>query len=285
MTAKKLVLLGKILSFIPRNILYFFGGIIGMILPSILTERTKILYKNYSVIAPGKNRKRLAKREFQHIVWNYIDFLRIPYLKKEDILRICPTSHLKLLDEYRNKKGLVLIPAHVGNFDFASSFISSFNGVKTVTVAESSGPGEEMFNLFASYRGAFGMRVLKLEDKLTMFNLYRALQGGEMVILLGDRDILGNGETILFFNKNASFPKGPYYLAYKLKKPLFAAFIMRNPRRRREYYVIEKEIKFDDLFSIDKKNAIKTIMERFVRELENVIREYPDQWLVFQPPW
>ncbi len=285
MKAKQLVLLSRILSFVPRNLLYFFGGIVGMILPAILVERTKILYKNYSIIAPGKNRRRLAIREFQHIIWNYIDFLKTPYLNKKDIFSFCPVHHLKLLDKYKKEKGLVLVSAHIGNFDFASSYISSFEGIKTITVAESSGPGEEMYNLFAKFRGSFGMKVLKLEDKLTMFNLYRALKDGDMIVLLGDRDILNNGERLRFFNAEATFPKGPYYLAYKLKKPLFVAFAVRNPKRRKEYTIIEKEIKFNDLFSIDEKNAIKIIMERFVRELEIVIREYPDQWLVFQPPW
>ena len=286
MNARKLYLIGKILSYIPRNVLYFIGGLIGLLLPSILTKRTKILYKNYSVIAPGKNRRMLARREFQHIIWNYIDFFRVPYLTKSDIFKICPViKEPNVIDLYFKQKGVVLVSAHLGNFDFASSYISAFEGVETVTVAESAGPGEEMYKFFSKYRGAFGMKVLRLEDKMTMFNLYRALKDGSMIVLLGDRDILNNGERIKFFNTNASFPKGPHYLAYKLRKPLVFALVLRNPRKRRQYFVAEKEIKFDDLFSKDEKNAIRIIMERFVKELELIIREYPDQWLVFQPPW
>ncbi len=285
MSAKQIKFLTKIFSKIPRDFLYLIGGFIGLILPFLLTKRTKILYSNYKRIAPDKNYLRLAQLEFQHIVWNYIDFFKIPNFSKKSIFSLCPYIPKKTIKITENNGGAVMICAHIGNFDFASSYISSFSELQTVSVAESNGPGEELFTVFSNYRSAFGMKILKLEDKTTMYNLYHLLKEGGLIILLGDRDILGNGMEEEFFKFKSKFPIGPEYLALKQKKAAIFGIVIRNPRKRRFYKLIEINIPLDDLFSINVNCAINILLKRYILILESIIRKYPEQWLVFQPPW
>lgn len=285
MNAKQIELITKLFSNIPRNLLYLIGGFIGLILPFILTKRTKILYSNYKRIAPDKNHLRLAQLEFQHIVWNYIDFFKIHNFSKKSVFSLCPYIPKKTIKITKNSKGAVMICAHLGNFDFASSYISSFSELQTVSVAESDGPGEELFNVFSNYRSEFGMKILRLEDKMTVYNLYRLLKEGGLIILLGDRDILGNGREEDFFKFKSKFPIGPEYLALKQKKAVIFGIVVRNPRKRRFYKLVEINIPLNDLFSIDVNNAINILLKRYIFILETMIRKYPEQWLVFQPPW
>lgn len=110
-------------------------------------------------------------------------------------------------------RGVILALPHSGNWEVAGIWLIK-QGYPFTTVAERLKP-ESLFDQFVAYREGLGMRVLPLTggSRPPMHVLSERLRAGEVVCLLGDRDLSRRGVDVEFFGEATRMPAGPALLA------------------------------------------------------------------------
>jgi len=112
--------------------------------------------------------------------------------------------------------------------------------------------------------------------------IIKALARNELVALASDLPRGDHGVRVTFFNRPAVFPSGPAAIALKTGVPIIPAW---GRRETNNLYVAEIEAPIEVSRTGDTAHDIQVTTERIVRFFERIIRQAPDQWLVFLPVW
>lgn len=278
-----LILLGSFVArFLPLGLAYAIARVSGRMAYWLFEDQRKIAEANLDVVFPEglekPEKERLLKNLFGHIALNTVDLLRLPYSPfPRKLAKIEGVDRLAEL--YRDGKGVILVSPHLGNFEVGGILLTEA-GFTVNVVTESIASEKTRFkkdriaNLYRKYRESTGVKTIPLENS-SVAGL-RSLKRGEMLVLLSDRDIVGSGVEVEFFSMKAWIPRGPALLAVRTGAPVVFAVCVRYPKGRLRAFVEPLEHKSDD---------VEEIAQLMVRTMERYIRQYPDQWFVFQPPW
>jgi KDO2-lipid IV(A) lauroyltransferase len=112
--------------------------------------------------------------------------------------------------------------------------------------------------------------------------LIKALRAGQIAGLAFDRDITKTGPVVDFIGKPAQMPDGAIQLALKFGAPVIIAFSVRCPDNRSQVF-IEPPLEFAK--TGDTARDTREGVQRLANIMEKYIRQYPDQWLMFQKIW
>ncbi len=274
--------------FIPRNAATVVADLLGWCAFSVLPGRRRAILEALKVICPEADRaerRRLGKRVLMNYANNFGDFLRLYHMEKKQLMDITEVEGVEHFERaLKESGGAVLISAHLGNWEVGTNFIAA-SGLPLVGVAESGGPGEAFYSLFKRYRQHFGTIILSLEDPSIGFKLRRRLKSGFVVGLIADRDIAGSGIEVEYFKKRAVFPTGAAFLSLATRTPIIPAFYLRRNRKGKKVYYgyIEKPIQFKRGSSM--REDVQRLTQLVAHRLEAVVKQYPDQWFCFPPPW
>ena len=273
-----MLLMTHFLLFAPDFFREFLAKIGGILWFYLAGEKRKIVRENLTAVL-GEADERDVRAVFINFVRVYGDFLNIPNMSKSYIKSMIRVDGLNYLKEELDKgKGVILVSPHVGGMELAGIYFTSL-GLPLYSVAETKGPGINFFRFYNRYRAHFGNKLLPLESKTLPFKLIRVLKGNKIVVLIGDRDIMDSGETSIFFNREASIPKGTAFLSKKTGAPILVGVLALNPSSPRYLGKLFKPLYPEDFDSSDE------MLKEVIHLLEKGIRMYPFQWFVFQKVW
>ncbi len=124
--------------------------------------------------------------------------------------------------------GAVLALPHLGNWDQAGAWLAG-RGYRVTVVAETLEP-PELFDWFVSTRAQLGMRVIPLSPTAGT-EVLKALRANEVVCLLCDRDLTGEGISVDFFGERTTMPAGPAMAAVRGGRTHHPRGLLLPPRR------------------------------------------------------
>jgi KDO2-lipid IV(A) lauroyltransferase len=172
-------------------------------------------------------------------------------------------------------RGVVLLTAHLGNWEFAGRLLSS-RGRRTAHVvlsAEQDQALERYLRLDSPQ-----LRFVTRRHATSTLGLLAALRRAELVAMQADRPTGGRGDAIVpFFGEPAAFPIGPFVLARAAGAAVVIAFCAMAPGGR---YRLE----IDPPIWV-KPGEETSALATTVAALERVIRAYPTQWFNFFDAW
>lgn len=173
---------------------------------------------------PGDELMRDAMRSYSRY-WK--EAFRLPSMSRADIGRAFEMNGYEPVAE-RAAKGLgsiVTLP-HTGNWDLAGAWVPMIANNRLTTVAERLKP-EGVFRRFLEYRESLGMRIVPTNGgaRNPQTVLSEALEAGDVIALVADRDLGRSGVEVKFFGETAKFPSGPALLAIRNDVPLYTAAI------------------------------------------------------------
>jgi phosphatidylinositol dimannoside acyltransferase len=178
----------------------------------------------------------------------------------------------------RGSGAIVALP-HVGGWDFAGAWLATQGFPPTVVVEPVEPP--ELFEWFAGVRRALGMTVVQLGPDAGRVVL-QALRSNQIVCLLCDRDLVGDGIEVEFFGERTTMPAGPATLALRTGAPLLAAAVYFAPRGGHHAVVMPP-------VPAQREGRLREDVGRVTQELayrfEELIRAAPEQWHLLQPNW
>ena len=151
-------------------------------------------------------------------------------------------------------------------------------GVGVTAVVERLEP-VEVYRWFVDLRQSFGVNVVPLGSG-AMVELTAAVKRQDIICLLADRDIGGNGLTVDFFGEATSLPVGPALLARRTGSPLLPTAVYFRGRQRAALVTapIEPE-------EGNGRQENERLTRAVVDGLEGLIARAPDQWHLLEPNW
>jgi KDO2-lipid IV(A) lauroyltransferase len=245
----------------------------------LLRQKRNVLAENLRHMSRTEN--HLARETLINFGLAYADFLAVRSMNSKKISEMVEVHGLSNLDRALSAgKGVVFVSAHLGNPNLEACYIAGL-GYKIVGVTESLGPEERLFDLYSKLRGKTGMEIVRLEDREVGIKAVKALRRNKVLMLLGDRDITGNGVKVDFLGQESLLPRGPALLSLKTGAPIVTAFFVSDNRKYK--FVTEPPIEFRKSGILEK--DVQDLTQLIASRLERNILAYPTQWYVFQMDW
>jgi len=226
---------------------------------------------------PESEIRATARRLFICYVQNVLDVMRVPVMKRrvKALVEFDPSLADRLM---AGGRGLMVVTGHIGNYDLAGVYMAA-SGYPISAVIEPVPGG--WAKTYDRYRGATAMETIPIPDRRAMV---RAMHHHRMLALVSDRDLTGNGILCPAFDSYRYYPRGAAAYSLRFSAPLIVAgLVFQHEPGRRPYRMIYKSVEFTPTGDT---NADVTAFTRLIAaELNDLIRRFPDQWLVFNAGW
>jgi len=193
-------------------------------------------------------------------------------------------EHLVNMSE--NKTGGLLISAHIGNFEIAGQLLKRIKTKVNIVMLESE--HLKIKNYLSSIYVENNVNIIPIKNDLShIFEISKAFENKEIVCIHGDRFVSGSKTLIAsFFNKDAEFPSGPFYLATKFNIPVSYVFAMKENKSHYHFYASKPEVYYLPQLNLKKReNSIRKMLNDYICNLELYIKKYPTQWFNYYNFW
>ena len=181
----------------------------------------------------------------------------------------------KLLEE---KKGGVLISAHIGNFEIAEHFFSEIDVDFQINLVTTDLEHSAIKNYLEKISKKSNIKLILIKDDLShIFEINAALTRNELICFTGDRYFEGVkslSEELL--GQEAKFPAGPFLIASRLKVPVVFVYVMKEKNLHYHLYTREAQV--------NHRNE-KALLKEYTQSLELMLKEYPLQWFNYFDFW
>ena len=176
------------------------------------------------------------------------------------------------------KKGGVLISAHIGNFEIAEHFFGEIDldcQINLVTVDQEK---TAIKKYMESVTKKSSIKFIFVQDDMShIFEINNALSNNELVCFTGDRYFPGTKHLEAeLLGEKANFPAGPFMIASRLKVPVVYVYVMKETNKHYHLYTRLGEVKNRDA---------QALLENFIQSLEGMLKVYPLQWFNFFQFW
>jgi KDO2-lipid IV(A) lauroyltransferase len=222
----------------------------------------------------------IAKGVYRNMAIIAAEFFDIPWLTKDHIRERVEVEGLEYCEEaLKKKRGLLMVGAHFGNWELqAIAFSLLFRPLLFLYR-----PLDNLFldRLVTSVRSSTGN--IPLVKKKAMRKMLLSLRANGIVGLMIDQNwSWQEGVFVDFFGRPACTSDGLARLALHMEAPVIPAFMVRlkNGKYR---LVIGEAIDLVNTGERDKDALINT--QKITRIVENMIRNYPDQWFWVHQRW
>jgi KDO2-lipid IV(A) lauroyltransferase len=215
---------------------------------------------------------RLGQNLFETIQWRRWSPERIT----AQVVRQAGWEHVqKALDK---GKGVLLVFAHLGQWELMANYISSRAPVSAVAQNLYDPRLDVIMTDFRERK----LRVSMIKRGVALRGIMVALKENRIVIALVDQDTGKDGVFVPFFGKPAWTQSGVARIALKTGAALVPAFVLRGKDGHFEFRA-EKEIIGGETGDRDK--DILERVRRYTEVVEKYVRAYPEQWMFMHPRW
>ena len=272
-------LAGLLLSHLPQRMSYAIATFIGDLVYLLAHRSRATVVANLSRVITSPSPEPLmttVRKVFRSAACNYLDLMRIPRFDLptlERIIRIHGWHHFE--SALRQRKGIIVATAHLGNFDLVAQVMASRSLGLTV-LAEPLQPAR-LFHHVTGLRESQGLTFLPV-NRANLKRVMRLLHAGGVVAVACDRDIQKKGARVTFFGTETTLPTGAVDLALRSGAFLIPAFSVRHSHG---FDVFVEPPLVLPTNGVSPATAQKNLTE----VIEAYIRRYPEQWVVFEPIW
>jgi predicted LPLAT superfamily acyltransferase len=179
-------------------------------------------------------------------------------------------------------KGGILLSAHVGNWEAAGHLLRRLN--TRINVVMFDGEHERIKAYMDEVTGGRNFNVIVIRDDMShVYAIGEALQKNELICLHADRFLEGSKTEVLrFLGADAKFPTGPFILAATFRVPVAVVFAFKETSSHYHFYGSELLIRKE---GESKPDYTRRLMQTFIRELQEKIKRYPEQWFNYYNFW
>ena len=222
----------------------------------------------------------MIRRLFIKLGQTFLEVLYMPVLNRENVGRFVTVENRHYLEEaLAQGRGAIFLSAHVGNWEWMGATFG-LTGVPLASIIKPQ-PNEQHTRVLNEYRQKAGIRIFN-RGTTELVGVARALKQGYFVGFFADQDAGPGGLFIDFLGRLASTPRGPATFARRLKVPIIPVFIVRRPEGGHRI-LLQPSFTYED--TGDETADLYNLTVRMTRIIEDVIRQYPDEWLWFQKRW
>ena len=268
--------LASFIARIPKNYITGLGKILGCFLYFLDIPHRRIVLRNLQFIHtewPRNPIHKLAKRIFQQLGITILEFLQMPYILREELVSNVQIEGQEILEEALAKqKGVVLISAHIGNWEIGWQICPIYLQRPVTGVAKKL-RNVWLNRLIHNRRIRYGNRILYKKGALP--DMVQTLRQGEIVGLLMDISRRFDGVEVKFLGRRATATPVAALLALRYKCPIISAFSYRNAKGQ---LIINIEPPIEIQRAHDLRTDLEINTQLITDRVERAIRNYPEQW-------
>jgi KDO2-lipid IV(A) lauroyltransferase len=259
------------------------GNLIGELAYRIDRRHRTIVQHNLKFAFPAWDEHRIAavsRRVFHNIGKTLTEMIQCTRMSRSDILARCRLrGEAHFYRALEAGRGIILVSAHVGNWEFGLQYLACHLGKRVhLVVRSSSSPRLDRWLTHARTR--FGNHLIA--KKQAFPKMLKAIRENGIVALMADLSSRKQSVAVDYFSRRARASPAAALLATRCRAPILAAFTTRNP---------------DGSFSIDIsppvaversgniKDNLKRSTQRITDIVEMAVRAHPDQYLWMQKRW
>lgn len=274
----------RLISGIPKNIVCFFGKILGILIYYIDFPHRRIVIRNLKFAYPewaDEEVCRVSRKVFRNLGITILEILQMAFFSKEDFLRnIRIKGEEHLLNAVESGKGVIIISAHLGNWEAASLFSPCYFGYP-VTVVVRKIESEIINRWILKLRTRFGNSRIDKEGALP--EMMQTLRSGKILAMLIDQGTTkSEGVELLFYGKKVTVTPAAAMLALRCKSPVLPVFCIREEDQKLAI-IIEPPVQL--VRTNDLRDDLKSNTQIMTDVMEKAVRKYPDQWLWLHKRW
>ena len=205
------------------------------------------------------------------------------FARNKNIFRSRITNWDSFTRLLNSRVGFMISGSHMGNFEICGYFTQQ-DLKKLYAVVFG---GESAFiqtNRARALSGNMAELITVAPDMSHLFTIKAALEHGDIVSMPCDR-LFGSRKffTVPFLGTPAQFPIGAFLLAAQLEVPMISLYVMREPGM--QYHTICRPVEVNRSQYKNSRSIAEALCRTYVRQLEEVLEEYPHQWFNFYKFW
>ncbi len=259
----------------PRRFADAIARAIGVAFYHLSPRRRGYIRDNVNHILPDRDagglKERIVKQTFINFALSMVDFFRLSYMLENDFEVDC--HGIEHIDRARAlQRGCVLISLHIGSWDYGGAYLAA-RGIPILALVQMTDP--TMFQLYTRHRERTGLRTYPVAKAPYAF--IEAMKKNKVLAILADRNVHGPGRIVKFFSGSRRIPLGLSEMIGRYDIPAVLSYLVMQ-RRGKRYRLTIEPMSYD-------RHDVDALERKIIREFENIISRYPDQWFVFHPEW
>ncbi len=275
------------LNILPQDLSLKIGRFLGLIFYKIDKKHRKHTLNNLKIAFPTKTENELtdiAIKFYKNLGMVFVEIFRLNKYKESNVDDFVESDFDHIKNIY-GEQGILLLTAHFGNWELLAKTFG-LKGYKGNVLAR---PLDNPFieKILYDLRTASGNKVIYNRENAVK-NIIKALNEKEIVGFLPDENASKRiGVFADFFGVKACTMPGMANIAAKTKFPVIPAFIVRIKGKGGNYskhrLIIEPPL--DIKYTGDRKTDTMNILKLFNEKIEDIIKQYPEQWFWIHNRW
>ena len=266
----------KFIAQIPESSLLFWGKMLGILLFYLAVPQRRIVRRNLKfsrIISSPKQIQGLSRRVFQHFGITIVELLQMACMSQQELVsRVRIEGEQILIEALASQKGIVLVTAHLGNYEMAAQSIPCFLRLQMAAVAKKM--RNHRLNSFIHHlRTRFGNKIIYKKGALP--EMMQTLRQGAIVAILMDISRRFEGVEVSFLGRRATATPAAALLGLRCKSPIVPAFCHRNSKGE---LIAQIEPPIELKRTQDLRFDLQANTQQITDRVERAIRCYPEQW-------
>ncbi len=278
------------LNILPQGLSLKIGRFLGLLFYKIDKKHRKHTLNNLKIAFPAKTENELndiAIKFYKNLGMTFVEIFRLNKYNESNIDDFVESDFENIKNIYGGQ-GVLLLTAHFGNWELLAKTFGLKGYKGNVLARPLDNPYIE--KILYDLRTASGNKVIYNRENAVK-NIISALNKKEIVGFLPDENASKRiGVFVDFFGVKACTMPGMANIAAKTKLPVVPAFIVRineNDENKKNYskhrLIIEPPL--DIKYTGDRKTDTMNILKMFNEKIEDIIRQYPEQWFWIHNRW
>ena len=181
-------------------------------------------------------------------------------------------------------EGCLMLGAHLGSFEVIRALGRQAGGTRISMVMYEEN-ARKINSVLAAINPEVALDVIALGKVDSMLKVQNALARGELVGMLADRTIAGEGTMACpFLGEPARIPLGPFRIAAMLKRPVILMFGLYRGGNRYDIF-FEQLVDMRHIERPQRSAVLERAMHTYLARLEHYCRLAPYNWFNFYDYW
>ena len=266
----------KVLSIFPLKWRYKFFEKMGLLAYFLVKKRRELTLDNIKNVFPQKNEKevkRIAKESYKTMGKMIMTSIFLEEITKGENTSVENEEIMKKAIEIAKDKAVLIVSLHLGGFEAGSKM----ENLRKFYAVFRKQKNEKINDLMTEWREKGGLNSIPLHESQL---LSKAINEKSIIALASDH--YGKDVEIEFFGRKTTAVAGPVLLSIKHKVPLVLAYAVFDKNNK----IIVKNKKIIEIEKQSKlKETMKFNMQKIYNEFEEIIREYPEQYMWQHKRW
>ena len=272
------------IGFLPLKTSLTTGAAFGRAFQKFVPKLNRIARRNLEIAFPDLNeleKQRILVGTFENLgrqLGLFAHFKNFTTDNLHEIVEFEGREHFERATA--EKRGALLLTAHFGGWELINAAMSSFGFPGNILVRRIDNPLIEKF--VEDLRTKFGSRTI--DKKTSARTMFRLLQSGARLGIVADQNAQPHEAVFVdFFGVPAATPAGVARLALRTNAVVLPAFAIWLQDKQKYLFKVEPPIEIEK--TGDTEIDVQNLTQSATLRIENLVRQYPEQWLWIHKRW